>query len=209
SLSGRRASAVIRQRSRPLSSRERSNRTTCHSAPGANSLSAVGTRSPVFAASSPLSTFWTTAVMRADLVSTQPSVLSCSTISSFGRGASAIAGEDASVAASSIVAGSVNRISALLSVWGRSEVQVGIVGGRSQPRNAVAQQRPEARPRFDSLVPELGRSVLVPRYVVEIVEHREMGRGRDVGKRECIPREPVAALGQPPDVVEVIPDVDL
>src|SRR5262245_22408646 len=59
-----------------------------------------------------------------------------------------------------------------------SKVEIGISPGRGEARNAVLEQRSERRSRFQQRIPILDRLMLLPRHLAEIVERREMGRGR-------------------------------
>ena len=61
------------------------------------------------------------------------------------------------------------------------------------PRMLSAEQRPEGRPRFEALVPALDGGEIRPRHIAQIVEAREMRRRRQIGEREIIARQPVAA----------------
>src|SRR5580704_14120021 len=65
----------------------------------------------------------------------------------------------------------------------RSEIEIGVVLGRWHAGQVVGEDRAEARARLDARVPVLGRFVVVPRHVAEIVQARQVRRRGDVGDR--------------------------
>src|SRR3546814_7939395 len=79
--------------------------------------------------------------------------------------------------------------------------------GRWAAGDVVAEQRLEARSRLDAGIPVLGRRMVVPRHVAEIVDAGEMRRRGDVGEREIVAGEPAPLLAEPGEVVEVMMDV--
>ena len=66
--------------------------------------------------------------------------------------------------------------------FGWLEVEIVIVRDRREARPAIGQDRPEARPRLQLHVPGLGRREVLPRHVAEIVEHRQVRGGGEVGE---------------------------
>ena len=63
------------------------------------------------------------------------------------------------------------------------EIEVVIVAGGDQARPAVGQQRAEARPALELHVPGLDRREVRPGHIAEIVDHRQVGRGGEIGQR--------------------------
>src|SRR5690606_5222432 len=73
-----------------------------------------------------------------------------------------------------------------------SEVEVGVPGRGVHAGEAVGQQRPEAGARLQLHVPGLQAGPVGPGDLAEIVEHRQVGGGHDVGLAEPPARQPVA-----------------
>src|SRR5262245_6686562 len=63
-------------------------------------------------------------------------------------------------------------------VLGPSEIEIGIGGRGRDPPDLIGKQRPEGRARLDALIPGLGVGILLPGHIAEIVDRREMRRGR-------------------------------
>src|SRR5665213_4186981 len=70
---------------------------------------------------------------------------------------------------------------ARIAPFGSSEVQVVIVGRRSEARPAVGEDGAESGPRLDLHVPGLDGRKLAPRNVAEIIEDGEVGGGGEIG----------------------------
>src|SRR5579863_3917485 len=87
---------------------------------------------------------------------------------------------------------------------GASEVETGLLRRRRPPRHMVGEDRPKARPRLDPRIPFFRRLVLLPWYVAQIIEARQVRRGADVGEREMVAGEPAPPLDEIADVVEMV-----
>src|SRR5262245_61466785 len=88
-----------------------------------------------------------------------------------------------------------------------SKIEIGISPGRGEAGNAVLKQRSERRSRFQQRIPILDRLMLLPRHLTEIVECREMGRGREIGEAHRIARKPAPRLGEMADIGEMIAQI--
>src|SRR5690242_19685970 len=73
----------------------------------------------------------------------------------------------------------------------------------------VREDGPEARPRLDAGIPFLGRLMLFPGHIAEIVERGEMRRRGNVREREMIAPKPATALDEVADIVEMVAEIGL
>ena len=78
---------------------------------------------------------------------------------------------------------------------------------RWETGNMVPQYGPETGAGLGASVPVLGPFMFAPRHVAEIVQHRNMRGGGDVGQGKVIPRQPVPLVGEIGDIVEMGMDV--
>src|SRR5262245_25827157 len=88
-----------------------------------------------------------------------------------------------------------------------SKVEIGISPGRGEAGNAVLKQRPERRSRLQQRKPILDRLMLLPRHLAEIVERREVRRGREIGETHRVARKPAPRLGEMADIGEMIAQI--
>ena len=73
--------------------------------------------------------------------------------------------------------------------------------GRRQARDRIGQEWPEAGARFDPRIPVLGRLVLFPGDIAEIIDRRQMGGGRDIGEGQILSGQPVTPFYEVVDIV--------
>src|SRR6185312_9432897 len=88
-----------------------------------------------------------------------------------------------------------------------SKIEVGIGPCRGEARDAIQQQRPERWPRLEQRIPVLRRLVLLPGYLAEIIERREMRRRGEIGKADGVAREPAPGLGEMADIAQMITQI--
>src|SRR5690606_31156327 len=90
---------------------------------------------------------------------------------------------------------------------GSSEIEVRVVAGGRHAGDAVGQQAAHDGPRLDAGVPVPGHRVVIPGDVAQVVDAGKVRGGGEIGEAELLARQPVAPLGQPGDVGEVMVDV--
>ena len=69
--------------------------------------------------------------------------------------------------------------------------------------DAVCQDLPETGARLDPGVPVLGRAVLLPRDIAQIVDAGQVRRGAEIGEAEVFAGEPTAPFDQPFNIGEM------